>query len=151
SWKTGASPILAACAGDLTRASAPSIRIVPVSRRRTPVRILTSVLFPAPFAPSRACASPAPTTRSAPFSATTGPKRFATARASRSAGSAMLSRRRGRLPAPSSPSDRSLLQRLARLVLRERVGRPRLDLQLDARVRREAGRHELVDRRPVLR
>ena len=44
--------------------------IVPRSARITPVRILTSVLLPAPFAPSSACTSPGSTTRSAERSAT---------------------------------------------------------------------------------
>ncbi len=58
SWKTGASPIRAACAGEETLLAAPLTRIVPPSGRITPVSTFTSVLLPAPFAPSRACTSP---------------------------------------------------------------------------------------------
>ena len=73
SWNTGASPIRAAPDGDFGRAGLPLTSIVPLSAAITPVRILTSVLLPAPFAPSSACTSPGSTTRSAERSATTGP------------------------------------------------------------------------------
>ena len=56
-----------------TRMALPSTRIVPPSGRITPVRIFTSVLLPAPFAPSSACTSPGSTTSVADRSATTGP------------------------------------------------------------------------------
>ena len=59
SWNTGASPMRAACGGDATRTALPRARSC---RRRagcTPVRILTNVLLPAPFAPSSAWTSPA--------------------------------------------------------------------------------------------
>jgi hypothetical protein len=39
----------------------------------TPVNIFTSVDFPAPFAPSKACISPANTSKFAFFNAKTGP------------------------------------------------------------------------------
>ena len=45
----------------------------PDSGAMTPVRIFTSVLLPAPLAPSSAWISPGSTTRSAERSATTGP------------------------------------------------------------------------------
>ena len=45
----------------------------PPSGRITPVSTLTSVLLPAPFAPSSACTSPGSTTSVADRSATTGP------------------------------------------------------------------------------
>ena len=61
----------------------PFISIVPPSGRITPVSTLTSVLLPAPFAPSRACTSPGSTTSVAERSATTGPYRFDTSRALR--------------------------------------------------------------------
>ena len=73
SWKTGASPIRAACAGDETLLSLPLTRIVPPSGRITPVSTFTSVLLPAPFAPRSACTSPGSTTSVADRSATTGP------------------------------------------------------------------------------
>ena len=58
--------------GDAAR-PAPLTRIVPPSGRITPVSTLTSVLLPAPFAPSSACTSPGSTTSVADRSATTGP------------------------------------------------------------------------------
>ena len=73
SWKTGARPSLAACIGDRARAALPLTEIVPWSGRITPVRHLTSVLFPAPLAPSNAWISPGETERSAERRATTGP------------------------------------------------------------------------------
>ncbi len=74
SWKTGASPSRAACAGEPIRTSLPVDRDRARGRRRSrPVSIFTSVLLPAPFAPSSACTSPGSTTRSAERSATTAP------------------------------------------------------------------------------
>ena len=55
-----------------------SLRIVPESAANTPERILTSVLLPAPLAPSRAWISPGRTVRSTERSATTEPKLLAT-------------------------------------------------------------------------
>ena len=59
--------------GEPIRMSLPLSWIVPESWRMTPVRIFTSVLLPAPLAPSSAWTSPGSTTRSADLSATTGP------------------------------------------------------------------------------
>ena len=73
SWYTGARPILRAPSGEPIRMSLPLSWIVPESWRMTPVRIFTSVLLPAPLAPSSAWTSPGSTTRSADLSATTGP------------------------------------------------------------------------------
>ena len=73
SWKTGAKPTLRAPSGEPIRTGLPLTVIVPASWRMTPVRILTSVLLPAPLAPSSAWISPGSTTRSADLSATTGP------------------------------------------------------------------------------
>ena len=84
SWKTGASPAAWASLGRRSSVGRPWITIAPASGRSTPVRILTIVDLPAPFAPSRACASPGSTVRSTARSATTGPNAFATAVASRS-------------------------------------------------------------------
>src|SRR6188474_3176059 len=50
----------------------------PLSGRTAPVRILTSVLLPAPFAPMSACTSPGRTASDADLSATTAPYVFAT-------------------------------------------------------------------------
>ncbi len=84
SWKTGARPIRAACAGEDTRTVRPATTISPASALITPVRTLTSVLLPAPFAPSSAWISPGATSSSADVSATTGPYVFRMPRASRS-------------------------------------------------------------------
>ena len=73
SWKTGASPSLAAAAGEDTLTALPLTAIDPASGRITPVRSLTSVLLPAPLAPSSACTSPGSTTRVAEPNATTAP------------------------------------------------------------------------------
>ena len=73
SWKTGAKPTLRAPSGDAMRTGSPLTAIVPLSWRMTPVRIFTSVLLPAPLAPSSAWISPGSTTSSADLSATTGP------------------------------------------------------------------------------
>ena len=73
SWKTGAKPTRTARCGEPIRTASPLTSIVPASWRITPVRIFTSVLLPAPLAPSSACTSPDSTTRSADLSATTGP------------------------------------------------------------------------------
>src|SRR2546422_2960155 len=56
--------------------------MVPPSAVNAPVRILTSVLLPAPLAPMRAWISPPRTRRSAERSATTGPKFLASPLAS---------------------------------------------------------------------
>ena len=58
SWNTGASPMRAACDGDETRTGLPRSSTLPPSRWITPVRILTNVLLPAPFAPRSAWTSP---------------------------------------------------------------------------------------------
>ena len=53
--------------------SRPRTAIVPASGRTAPVRILTSVLLPAPLAPMSAWTSPGRTAREADLSATTAP------------------------------------------------------------------------------
>src|SRR3954451_9146219 len=60
------------------------MRIRPESGATAPVRILTRLLLPAPFAPMRAWTSPGPTTSEAFRSAATAPYRFATSLASSS-------------------------------------------------------------------
>src|ERR1700758_104826 len=55
---------------------------VPLSAENTPVRILTSVLLPAPFAPMSAWISPRETVSAADLSATTEPNRLARSRTS---------------------------------------------------------------------
>ena len=54
SWKTGASPWTCASAGRASVTSWPCTAMVPESEPSTPVRILTRVDLPAPFAPSSA-------------------------------------------------------------------------------------------------
>ena len=115
SWKTGASPTRAACAGEPIFGCLPAIVIVPLSARCTPVSALTSVLLPAPFAPRSACTSPGSTDSVALRKATTGPKRFATSRASSSCvvivrGNLSQESRRGRQAPPSSSDGRPYLQ-----------------------------------------
>ena len=73
SWNTDASPATRAPAGEPTASGLPASSIVPASAPITPVRIFTSVLLPAPFAPSSAWISPASTVRSAERSAITEP------------------------------------------------------------------------------
>ena len=60
-----------ASAGEWTTRSRPRTAIVPPSGRTAPVRILTSVLLPAPLAPISAWTSPGRTARDAAFRATT--------------------------------------------------------------------------------
>ncbi len=88
SWNTVARPAAIASAGRRGDTSTPLTRIVPVSAANTPERILTSVLLPAPLAPSKAWISPGRTRRSTDRSATTEPKLLATAAASSREGSA---------------------------------------------------------------
>src|ERR1700722_12557469 len=76
-------PAARASAGERNDRPAPLIAIVPRSGGKTPVRIFTSVLFPAPFAPIRAWTSPGRTLRLAERRATTEPNLLAMSRASR--------------------------------------------------------------------
>src|SRR5271163_519812 len=76
-------PAARASAGERNDRAASLIAIVPRSGGKTPVRIFTSVLFPAPFAPIRAWTSPGRTLRLAERSATTEPNLLAMSRASR--------------------------------------------------------------------
>src|ERR1700758_4532478 len=55
---------------------------LPLSAENTPVRILTSVLLPAPFAPMSAWISPRETVSAADLRATTEPNRLARSRTS---------------------------------------------------------------------
>ena len=73
SWNTDASPAARASAGEPTASGLPASVIVPESAPMTPVRIFTSVLLPAPFAPRSAWTSPGSTARSAERSAITEP------------------------------------------------------------------------------
>ena len=73
SWNTGAKPTRRARSGEPMRTCSPLTATVPASWRMTPVSTLTSVLLPAPLAPSSAWISPGSTTSSADLSATTGP------------------------------------------------------------------------------
>src|SRR6516164_8804998 len=71
-------PARRASAGERNERTVPATAIVPASAGCTPVRILTSVLLPAPLAPIRAWTSPRTTVSDAERSATTEPKRLAT-------------------------------------------------------------------------
>src|SRR5580658_8192858 len=76
SCATMARPRSCACLGVVRFAGAPSIRTAPWSGRYTPVRILTSVLLPAPFSPQMPRISPAPMSSDTSLSAAIGPKLF---------------------------------------------------------------------------
>src|SRR5271155_3610223 len=76
-------PAARASAGERNDRPASLIAIVPRSAGKTPVRIFTSVLLPAPFAPISAWTSPGRTLRLAERSATTEPNLLAMSRASR--------------------------------------------------------------------
>ena len=69
-WRSRRTWHRSACGGARARRARD---VVPASAVMTPERILTSVLFPAPLAPSSAWISPGCTVRSAERSATTGP------------------------------------------------------------------------------
>ena len=73
SWYTDTMPVRRASAGEWTARSWPRSRIVPPSGLTAPVRILTSVLLPAPFAPISAWISPGRTLSDASRSAVTAP------------------------------------------------------------------------------
>ena len=104
----------------------------------TPVSTLTSVLFPAPFAPSSACTSPGSTTRSAERSATRG--------RSSSPGRVLREVGRSRSWRENAGEGARALSRgsiarygpLQAVSCCGRVGRPRLDLQPCAVGRRTA-------------
>src|SRR5579872_519590 len=64
--------------GELNATFLPAISIEPSSYACTPLRILMSVDFPAPFSPSSACTSPGNTSRLTPRKARTPPKLLAT-------------------------------------------------------------------------
>ena len=73
SWYTETRPLRRASAGECEVRSRPRTTMRPLSGCTAPVRILTSVLLPAPLAPSRACTSPGRTAIDADSSATTAP------------------------------------------------------------------------------
>src|SRR5271154_608539 len=76
-------PAARASAGERNDRAASLIAIVPRSGGKTPGRIFTSVLLPAPLAPISAWTSPGRTLRLAERSATTEPNLLAMSRASR--------------------------------------------------------------------
>src|SRR5271163_2656795 len=76
-------PAARASAGERNDRAASLIAIVPRAGGKTPVRIFTSVLLPAPLAPISAWTSPGRTLRLAERSATTEPNLLAMSRASR--------------------------------------------------------------------
>src|SRR5690348_13726888 len=79
-------PAAFASAGPANSAAAPLTASEPVSGRCTPASILTMVDLPAPFSPTRACASPAYRGKLTPCTAATAPKDLVTSRTSSSAG-----------------------------------------------------------------
>lgn len=68
----------AAAARRSVTASIPSTDTVPASGRRKPLRILSAVVLPAPFGPTRPTTSPRATSKLTPDSARARPKRFST-------------------------------------------------------------------------
>ena len=80
SWWTTAIPSERACAGPWRTVSTPSSQIDPASGWCTPARILTSVLFPAPFSPTRAWTSPDRSSSDTSSSAWVAMNRFETPR-----------------------------------------------------------------------
>src|ERR1700754_3988255 len=81
-----AMPLLFASPGLVNTTSWPSTRKVPVSGRCTPASILTIVDLPAPFSPTRACASPPYSGKLTPWTAATAPNDFDTSWTSSRAG-----------------------------------------------------------------
>src|SRR5580692_8346028 len=75
-------PARRASAGERNVCATPSRTNVPSSAGNTPVRILTSVLLPAPFAPMSAWISPRETVSAADLRATTEPNLLARSRTS---------------------------------------------------------------------
>src|SRR5579872_3818072 len=69
--------------GSLAVKGAPSTTIAPLSGWIKPARMRMKVDFPAPFAPTRPCASPGRTDSDAPFSAGAPPKLFVRFKAER--------------------------------------------------------------------
>src|SRR3954452_3920451 len=81
-------PAALASAGPANSTSAPLTASEPVSGWCTPASILTMVDLPAPFSPTRACASPAYRGKLTPCTAATAPKDLLTPRTSTRAGPA---------------------------------------------------------------
>src|SRR5665647_1190710 len=71
-----AMPAARASRTDRNRVSRPSSRKRPANSVCTPAMIFISVLFPAPFSPTRPWISPAESAKSTPRSASTPPKAF---------------------------------------------------------------------------
>ena len=74
SWKTLAMPDDFACCGEEGRYSFPFRSILPEDAGWTPATILSSVLLPAPFAPTRPTTSPAGSSKPTSCSASKPPK-----------------------------------------------------------------------------
>src|SRR3989339_158111 len=79
-------PMFWALIGESIETGHPSNRIVPESGTCSPEKMLISVLFPAPFSPSRKCTSPACKLKSTFFKARTPGNCLQTALASRTVG-----------------------------------------------------------------
>src|SRR5438552_6447735 len=141
------SPALRASDVDRNDRGRPPREIAPPSAVSAPVRIFTSVLLPAPFAPIRAWISPPRTRRSAERNATTGPKFLASPLASStgresatgvSLRTAAICGSVGRGHFAHAPSRCRLARTLAGDQVLLGVGRVRLDVKGDAVVRVEA-------------
>ena len=76
SWWTTAMPRARACAGPAISTGSPSRAIVPLSGWWIPARILTSVLLPAPFSPTRPWISPGTNVSDTSSRAWVAPNRF---------------------------------------------------------------------------
>ena len=83
-WWIMPMPAAMAVAGECTLESSPSRKTSPLSGAYSPNRIFMSVLLPAPFSPSRACISPAWTSKSIESLASTPGKRLVMPRISSS-------------------------------------------------------------------
>src|SRR4029077_5171251 len=124
SWYTAAIPRACASRALPMRTTRPSTRISPASGCSTPVMILMSVVFPAPFSPSSAWISPASSLSETSSSAWMGPKRFEMPRISRTAagaasGIAALWIRLDPVEALGVPVEQLLLVRTAKALRRQ--------------------------------
>ena len=113
SWCTMPMPCASASRGRASAIGWPSRHSSPLSGRREPERILSSVDLPAPFSPTSACASPAATSKLTPPSARTAPNDLRTSRKD-TAGALMRAHHR-RNRRPRSPANTRRPRRGARL------------------------------------
>ena len=114
SCSTMATPAASASSGPSKRTSRPRTRIVPASRRRSPMRIDRKVDLPAPLPPQSACTEPARSRKRPSLSAATPPKDLRRPSASSSGVSKRTPPRRrpaagpcARLPGGGGPGKRA--------------------------------------------